>query len=83
MQRIKTACESRYALRCLGWKTCDNGRQLASGRWCVYAQSCGHTVVALADSCQEAWSAAWSMALRCTRNGWTHFVYGPHDDPRN
>ena len=72
--------EMRHRLRCLGWKTFDNGQQVANGLWCVFAQSCGHTVAALADSRSEAWSAAWSMALKCTRNGWAHLVY---DDPRD
>ena len=30
-----------------------------------------------ADSPAEAWSAARSMALRCTRNGWAHFLNDP------
>ena len=55
---------------CLGWKTLDNGGQLGDGSWRVFAQSCGHTVVALAHNHQEAWSAASSMALKVTRNGW-------------
>jgi len=39
--------EIRRQLRSLGWKTFNNGRQVAHGRWWVFAQSCGHTVVAL------------------------------------
>lgn len=70
--------EMRHRLRCLGWKTFDNGRQVADRRWWVFAQSCGHTVVSLADSRSEAWSAACSMALKVTRNGWATLV---HDDP--
>lgn len=75
-----TAAESRHRLSCLGWKTLDNGQQVANGQWCVFAQSCGHTVVALADNRHEAWSAVWSMALKATRNGWARYVY---DDPRD
>jgi hypothetical protein len=72
--------EMRNRLSCLGWKTFDNGRQLANGRWWLFAQSCRHTIVALADSRQEAWSAACAMALKLTRNGWAHVVYV---DPRD
>jgi hypothetical protein len=67
---MQTTSESRHWLRCLGWKTFDNGRQVGNGNWCVFAQSCGHTVVALAPSRTDAWSAASAMALRVTRNGW-------------
>ena len=70
--------EMRHRLCCLGWKSFDRGRQTADGRWWVFAQSCGHTVVALAHTRKEAWSAACPTALKCTRHGWVHFV----DDPR-
>ena len=59
----------RDRLRCLGWKTCDDGRRLESGRWSLFAKSCGHTLVAIADTRKEAWSAACAMALNLTRNG--------------
>lgn len=61
--------EMRSRLSCLGWKTLDDGQQRGDGTWCVFAQSCGHTVVALARNRQEGWLAASSMALEVTRNG--------------
>lgn len=67
---MQSTQQSRHWLRCLGWKTQDDGEQLEDGRWCVCARSCGHTVVALGDGQREVWSAACSMALRITRNGW-------------
>ena len=67
---MQTTSESRHWLQRLGWKTQDDGQQLDDGRWCVFARSCRHTVVALDDGQTEAWSAACSMALKVTRNGW-------------
>lgn len=61
--------ELRHRLRCLGWKTFDRERQTRDGRWWVYATSCGHTIIAFADSRREAWSAACSMAMKLTREG--------------
>ena len=46
--------EMRQRLYCLGWKTFDRGRQTQDGRWWLYAASCGHAIVALADSRQES-----------------------------
>ncbi len=70
MNEIRTISQSRHWLCCLGWKTREDGRQLRDGRWCVVARSCGHTLLALADAQEEAWSVACSLALKATRNGW-------------
>jgi len=61
--------EMRHRLECLGWRTFDNEIQLASGRWRLFAYRRGHIMVALADSREEVWSAACSMAMKLTRNG--------------
>ena len=61
--------EMRHRLQCLGWKVLDDARQADDGSWWLNAQSCGHTIVALADNHQEVWSLACSMALKLTRNG--------------
>jgi len=66
---MPTLEELNQRLRCLGWRTFDKERQLKSGRWCLYAYSCGHIIVALADSRRGAWSAAYLMAMKLTRNG--------------
>ena len=71
---MQTTTESRRWLRCLGWKTSNNGQQLEDGRWCVCARSCGHTVVALGDGQSEAWSATCAMALKVTHNGWARLT---------
>ena len=56
--------EMRHFLTCLGWKAIfDGGR---NGRWSVCAASCGQTVIAIADTQEEAWSAACSTALNVT-----------------
>jgi hypothetical protein len=60
--------EMRHRLQHLGWKVLD-GAQADDGTWWLNAQSCGHTIVAHADSRQEVWSLACSMALKLTRNG--------------
>ena len=60
-----------HRLECLGWKLLAGG-QRPDGRWWQTATSCGHTVVALADTRHEAWSAACAMALNLTRNGLAH-----------
>ena len=57
----------RYRLEHLGWKALREGRH--DGRWCVLAASCGHFVVALANSRHEAWSASCAMAMKLTREG--------------
>jgi hypothetical protein len=61
--------EMRHRLQSLGWKTLDDARQADDGSWWLNAQSCGHTIVALADSRQEVWSLACSMAMKVTRDG--------------
>ena len=55
-------------LELLGWKTLDEGRQ-EDGRYCVLAKSCGHFIVAFADTRREAWVAASKMAMKLTREG--------------
>ena len=55
-------------LECLGWRVLDEGRQ-EDGRYCVLAKSCGHYVIALADTRHAAWSAACSLAMKLTREG--------------
>jgi len=50
---------------CLGWKAIYHGGQ--NGRWSVCAASCGQTVVAIADTREEAWSAACSTAFNVMR----------------
>ena len=77
MYEIKTTGQARRWLGCLGWKTPDDGQRLADGCWRVFAQSCGHTVVALADGEAEAWSAACSMALRLTTRGELRLPFRP------
>jgi hypothetical protein len=52
----------------LGWKALDEGRQ-EDGRYCLLAESCGHFIIAFADTRREAWSAACSMAMKLTREG--------------
>ena len=51
-------------LECLGWRTVSEGRQ--KDRWFIRATSCGHTIIAIADTQSEAWSAMFSMALKLT-----------------
>jgi len=62
--------EMRHRIECLGWKILSNEKSLPDGCWRLIAQSCGHTIVVLADSPRETWSAACAMALKLTRNGW-------------
>jgi len=60
----------RQRLRDLGWRLLDDARQADDGSWWLIAQSCGHTIVALADTRQEVWSRACSMAMKLTRDGY-------------
>lgn len=62
--------EAHHRLHCLGWRTLGRGQQIG-GRWWVFAGSCGHVVVAIADNALEAWSLACAMALKLTRNGFS------------
>jgi len=62
---IMAITEMRHFLTCLGWKSSDEGRR-EDGRWCVRAKSCGHTVIAIGETQEEAWSAACSTALNVT-----------------
>jgi hypothetical protein len=59
----------RHRLTCLGWKILDDARQAEDGSWWLIAQSCGHSIVALADREHEVWSAACSMAFSLTCRG--------------
>jgi hypothetical protein len=59
--------ELRHRLLRLGWKTLGRGQQI-DGRWWVFAASCGHTIIAIADTPHEAWSATCAMALKLTRD---------------
>ncbi len=61
--------EMRHRLQCLGWKPLNDAQQAYDGSWWLSAQSCGHIIVALADSRSETWSLACSMAMKLTRNG--------------
>lgn len=58
-------------LESLGWKALDEGRQ-EDGRYCLLAESCGHFIIAFADTRSEAWAAACSTALRLTGEGLLH-----------
>jgi hypothetical protein len=62
----------RRRLRALGWKTLGDAEQAEDGSWSLVAQSDGHTIVALADTRQEVWSAASLMAMRLAREGYGH-----------
>jgi hypothetical protein len=55
-------------LELLGWKALDEGRQ-EDGRYRVLAESCGHYIIAIADTRRAAWSAACSLAMKLTREG--------------
>ena len=44
--------------------------EAADGSWWLIAQSCGHTLIALADTRQTVWLAACVMAMRLTREGY-------------
>jgi len=57
----------RHRLCSLGWKILDDARQAEDGSWWLIAQSCGHNVVALADTEHEVWLAACSTAMKLTR----------------
>ncbi len=58
----------RRRLECLGWRALAGG-QRADSRWWQMAASCGHTIVAIANTETQAWAAAWSLALKLTRAG--------------
>ena len=63
--RMTTAIQR---LENLGYRVLDEGRQ-EDGRYCVLAKSCGHFVIAFADSRKEAWAAVCGMALNLTCGG--------------
>ena len=62
---IMAIAKMRHFLTCLGWKIFDEGRR-GDGRSCLYAKSCGGTIVALGDTREEVWSAICAMALDVT-----------------
>lgn len=49
----------------LGWRALDAGRQ-EDGRYCVLAKSCGHLVISLADTREDAWLGACALAMKVT-----------------
>ncbi len=51
-------------LECLGWRTVSEGRQ--KNCWFIHATSCRHSIIAIADTQFEAWSAMFSMAMKLT-----------------
>ena len=59
----------RHQLRCLGWKPLGDAQQAEDGSWWLIARSCGHKIVALADTEHEVWLAACSTAMNLTRSG--------------
>jgi hypothetical protein len=59
----------RHRLCSLGWKILDDARQAEDGSWWLIAQSCGHNLVALADTEQEVWWAACWTAMKLTCSG--------------
>ena len=63
-------------LELLGWRVLDEGRQ-EDGRYCLLAKSCGHFLIALADTRNQAWSAACSKALRLTWEGLLRLPFRP------
>ena len=60
----------RDRLECLGWKVISVA-QADDGSWFLLAESCGHTIVSLADTKDAVWSLACSMALKLTMSGGT------------
>jgi hypothetical protein len=60
---ISTLC---HLLECLGWRSLEEGQQF-DGSWRVFVTSCGHAILARADSRQQAWSIACSMAMKIAR----------------
>jgi hypothetical protein len=52
-------------IRHLGWLPIDDGQQLEDGRWCVLLmRDPRETIIAYATTCEEAWAAACSMAVK-------------------
>ena len=58
----------KHRLRCLGWKVRELGAQ-DNGQWALLATSCGHTILAFANTRNNAWSAACLAAMRLTLTG--------------
>jgi hypothetical protein len=49
----------------LGWTAIDDGQQCSDGRWCVLlVRDPRETIIARANTCEEAWAAACSMAVK-------------------
>jgi hypothetical protein len=62
--------QHQLQLRRLGWITIDDGQRTLDGRWSVLVmRDPRETIIALTDSRREAWSAAYSMAVRLTCKG--------------
>jgi hypothetical protein len=61
----------RHQLECLGWKVLKEDGQ-PDGAYHILAQSCNDFILAFANTSDEAWSAACSMAMRLTRDGTDH-----------
>jgi hypothetical protein len=61
-----TTNHMRHRLECLGWAALSETRQ-PDGRWSVWATSCCHTILAIADNRHDVWSAACEMAMKLTR----------------
>ncbi len=58
----------KHRLRCLGWKVRELGTQ-SSGRWALWATSCGHTIFATGNTRHNALSAACATAMKLTLTG--------------
>jgi hypothetical protein len=61
--------ETAEQLNGLGWCLLDYRQNVETGRWCIIAKRCGHHIIALADTHEEARAAARSMAFRLTQGG--------------
>ena len=66
----------RQRLQGLGWRLLGDAQQAPDTSWYLLCQSAGHTIVALAETQYEVWSAASSMAIKLTRecHGRSEFV---------
>jgi hypothetical protein len=54
-----------FQIQRLGWIAVDDGQQCSDGRWCVLLmRDPWQMILAFADSREEAWAAACSMAVR-------------------
>jgi hypothetical protein len=67
----------RQRLRDLGWRLLDDAQQAPDGSWWLIAESCGHDIIALADTQLEVWSRACAMAMKLTREGYGRSEFVP------